>query len=123
MLFGPNVSCKTPKIGSFVTTEFGGVRYQSSKGISRGPETSDSEQHSPTAAQHFPICIDSDSDDDDCGYAGGVDVCLDSEKELEGMDENDEWSDTESLENSVPQSINRTDAFLKVLRVHLISVR
>jgi len=34
------------------------------------PETSDSEQHSPTAAQHFPICIDSDSDDDDCGYAG-----------------------------------------------------
>jgi hypothetical protein len=24
-------------------------------------------------------------------------VCLDSEKELEGMDENDEWSDTESL--------------------------
>jgi hypothetical protein len=61
------------------------------------PETFDSEQHSPTAAQHFPICIDSDSDDDDCGYAGGVDVCLDSEKELEGMDENDEWSDTESL--------------------------
>jgi len=61
------------------------------------PETSDSEQQSPTAAQHFPICIDSDSDDDDCGYAGGVDVCLDSEKELEGMDENDdEWSDTES---------------------------
>jgi len=37
MLFDPNVSCKTPKIGGFVTTEFGGVRYQSSKGISRGP--------------------------------------------------------------------------------------
>ena len=45
------------------------------------------------AVQHFPICIDSDSDDDDCGYAGGVDVCLDSEKEFEGMDENDEWSE------------------------------
>jgi hypothetical protein len=40
MLFDPNVSCKTPKIGGFVTTEFGGVRYQSSKGISRGPNKS-----------------------------------------------------------------------------------
>jgi len=29
MLFGPNVSRKTPKIGSFVTTEFGGVRKAS----------------------------------------------------------------------------------------------
>jgi hypothetical protein len=37
MLFGPNVSCKTLKIGGFVTIEFGGVQYQSSKGISQGP--------------------------------------------------------------------------------------
>jgi hypothetical protein len=44
MLFDPNVSCKTPKIGSFVTTKFEGVQYQSSKWISQGPDLPDTKQ-------------------------------------------------------------------------------
>jgi hypothetical protein len=55
------------------------------------PEPSDSEQESLAATQHSQIlCIDSDSDDD-CGYTGGVNVCLDSELE-EDSDGSDEKS-------------------------------
>jgi hypothetical protein len=52
------------------------------------------------APTHYPAwSVDSDSDDD-CGYTGGVNVCVDSEwqeEEMDGRDDLDEWSDTESL--------------------------
>ena len=62
------------------------------------PEPSDNEQESLVATPRSPIllCIDSDSDDD-CGYTGGVNVCLDSELEEDRDGSDDEWSDTESL--------------------------
>jgi len=63
-------------------------------------ELSDNEQASLiVAAQlHSPACVDSDSDDD-CGYTGGINVCVDSEWQEEEMDgrDHDEWLDTESL--------------------------
>ena len=53
------------------------------------PEPSDNEE-SLVAMLRSPIllCIDSDSDDD-CGYTGGVNVCLDLELE-EGRDGSDD---------------------------------
>ena len=62
-------------------------------------ELSDNGQESLMALTHYPACsVDSDSDDD-CGYTGGVNVCVDSEwqeEEMDGRDDLDEWSDTES---------------------------
>jgi len=46
------VSCKKPKIGTLVTTEFGGGRYRSSIGICRGPGRSYSALHNKPESTH-----------------------------------------------------------------------
>src|ERR1700676_4865869 len=55
------------------------------------PEASDNEQESLVATLRSPIllCIDLDSDDD-CGYMGGVNVCLDLELEEDRDGSDDE---------------------------------
>ena len=76
------------------------ARWPSASGANLNYEWSDNGQESLMALMHYPACsVDSDSDDD-CGYTGGVNVCVDSEwqeEEMDGKDDPDEWSDTESL--------------------------
>ena len=55
------------------------ARWPTASSANLDYELSDNGQESLMAATHYPACsVDSDSDDD-CGYTGGVNVCVDSE--------------------------------------------
>jgi hypothetical protein len=89
------------------------ARWFKSPDMPELPDNNDGEE--PLTAM-WHDCIDSDVDDDDCGYTGGVNICLDSEWEGD-MGESDEWSDTESLAELEGEEL---EANLQALRPKLL---